>query len=52
MLDAILGHETPPVYAKFYAVSDNEHRVHDTANPFGWTPRDSAETDIREELSP
>lgn len=52
MIDALLSHGDPPVYAKFYAVSNNEHRVHDTANPFGWTPQDSAETDIRAELSP
>ena len=52
MLDAVLTHDDPPVYAKFYAVSNNEHRVHDTANPFGWEPKDSAATDIRAELSP
>ncbi|MEM7625785.1 MAG: NAD(P)-dependent oxidoreductase [Planctomycetota bacterium] len=52
MYDAILSHPDPPVYAKFYAVSDNEHRVHDTVNPFGWEPKNSAETDIRAELSP
>ncbi|MEL7089864.1 MAG: hypothetical protein AAGL98_15700, partial [Planctomycetota bacterium] len=52
MIDAILSHDDPPVYAKFYGVSDNEHRVHDTVNPFGWEPKDSAQTDIRDELSP
>lgn len=27
----------------FYAVSNNATRVHDTSNPFGWTPRDDSE---------
>lgn len=52
MIAAILDHDGPPNYAHFYAVSDNQHRVHDTANPFGWEPKDSASTDIRAELSP
>jgi uronate dehydrogenase len=26
----------------FYAVSKNATRVHDTSNPFGWTPRDDS----------
>lgn len=52
MVRAVVDHDGPPNYALFYAVSDNEHRVHDTANPFGWEPQDSAKTDIREELSP
>lgn len=52
MYQAILEHDEPPNYCHFYAVSDNEERVHDTANPFGWVPRDSASVDIRTELSP
>ncbi|MEM9417952.1 MAG: NAD(P)-dependent oxidoreductase [Planctomycetota bacterium] len=52
MVRAILDHDDPPNYAKLYAVSDNEHRVHDTANPFGWVPQDSAPVDIRADLSP
>lgn len=27
----------------FYAVSKNATRVHDTSNPFGWTPRDDSD---------
>lgn len=42
MIDAVLSHDDPPVCSTFYAVSDNEGRVHDTTNPFGWTPRDGA----------
>jgi len=52
MMRTIIDHPDPPEYAKLYAVSDNEHRVHDTANPFGWTPQDSAEVDMRADLAP
>lgn len=52
MVRAILDHDAPPVYAKLYAVSDNEHRVHDTANPFGWSPKDSATVDMRADIAP
>ncbi|MEM6458311.1 MAG: NAD(P)-dependent oxidoreductase [Planctomycetota bacterium] len=52
LMHAVLAHDDPPAYAKLYAVSDNEHRVHDTANPFGWEPQDSAPVDIRADLSP
>jgi hypothetical protein len=34
-----------PVRARatvFYAVSDNATRLHDTANPFGWSPQDDS----------
>ncbi len=34
--------QTPPLTSKFsvfYAVSDNHGRIHDTSNPFGWTPQ-------------
>ncbi len=34
-----------PVFGRstvFYAVSDNATRIHDTANPFGWKPRDDS----------
>ncbi|MEM9914354.1 MAG: NAD(P)-dependent oxidoreductase [Planctomycetota bacterium] len=52
MVRTILDHDDPPTYAKLYAVSDNEHRVHDTANPFGWSPNDSAPVDMRADLAP
>ncbi len=42
LIDAVLSTEDRPPYARLYAVSDNEGRVHDTANPFGWTPQDRA----------
>jgi len=28
----------PDRYVALYAVSDNNRRVHDTTNPFGWVP--------------
>ena len=31
-----------PTFSLMYAVSDNVGRVHDVANPFGWSPVDSA----------
>lgn len=37
--------ESPAVpgnYAIVYAVSNNKDRLHDTTNPFGWTPLDGA----------
>jgi len=40
MIDAVLRHDNPPPHCTFYAVSDNENRVHDTKNPFGWVPCD------------
>lgn len=52
MARAVVDHPAPPVYSLFYAVSANDHRVHDTTNPFGWEPKDAADADIRAELSP
>ena len=37
-----LAADWPDPFTLCYAVSDNEGRVHDTANPFGWTPSDGA----------
>jgi predicted HD phosphohydrolase len=34
--------EVPGGFCLFYAVSDNDGRVHDTRNPFGWHPLDRA----------
>lgn len=39
----IVESSAPPEAALVYAVSDNEGRAHDTANPFGWEPVDRAE---------
>ena len=42
-VSASISHE--PVRGRatvFYAVSNNATRVHDTSNPFGWTPRDDS----------
>ncbi len=52
LIRSIIAHEGGPNWTNLYAVSDNEHRVHDTVNPFGWTPKDRATADIRAELSP
>ena len=52
LIRAIVAHEGGPDWTHFYAVSDNEHRVHDTANPFGWEPQDGSETRMRGELAP
>lgn len=43
LLIRIIEAEDPPISSLLTAVSDNEGRVHDTANPFGWVPRDRAE---------
>jgi nucleoside-diphosphate-sugar epimerase len=32
----------------FYAVSDNADRIHDTANPFGWKPKDDSADRIQQ----
>lgn len=42
-IDACLSAEPLPGRSSvFYAVSDNADRIHDTANPFGWRPRESS----------
>ncbi len=35
--------EIPNNFVLMYAVSDNERRIHDVSNPFGWTPKEKAE---------
>ena len=52
MIRAVVEHEGGPDWAHFYAVSNNEHRVHDTVNPFGWEPQDESCTEMRAELAP
>ena len=37
-----LAADWPDPFTLCYAVSDNEGRVHDTTNPFGWVPEDRA----------
>ncbi len=40
MINACLSADkVPGNYSLFYAVSNNKDRVHDTSNPFGWTPK-------------
>jgi len=39
---AVKAMEVPGGHGVFYAVSDNTGRLHDTANPFGWTPQDNS----------
>jgi nucleoside-diphosphate-sugar epimerase len=42
-IDACLVAEPVPGRSTvFYAVSNNDGRIHDTANPFGWTPTDNS----------
>src|SRR5580693_4472996 len=42
-IDACLSTEPLPGRSSvFYAVSDNADRIHDTTNPFGWTPKDDS----------
>ena len=42
-VDACLAVEPVPRRATvFYAVSNNTDRIHDTANPFGWRPKDDS----------
>jgi nucleoside-diphosphate-sugar epimerase len=36
------GQPTPRRATIFYAVSNNADRIHDTANPFGWEPKDNS----------
>ncbi len=38
----VVKQDAPRRFLVLYAVSDNEGRVHDVTNPFGWTPRDGA----------
>lgn len=38
----IAAEEVPNNFAVFYAVSDNEGRIHSTDNPFGWQPIDNS----------
>jgi uronate dehydrogenase len=43
LVDACLtAPAVPGRYAAFYGVSDNERRVHDITNPFGWVPEPRA----------
>jgi nucleoside-diphosphate-sugar epimerase len=42
-IDACLASEPVPGRSTvFYAVSNNADRIHDTANPFGWKPKDNS----------
>ncbi|MGA9285982.1 MAG: NAD(P)-dependent oxidoreductase [Solirubrobacteraceae bacterium] len=42
-IDACLSTEPLPGRSSvFYAVSANADRIHDTTNPFGWSPRDNS----------
>jgi NAD+ dependent glucose-6-phosphate dehydrogenase len=42
-IDACLSTEPLPGRSSlFYAVSNNADRIHDTTNPFGWSPRDNS----------
>lgn len=42
-IDACLAPDPVPGRSTvFYAVSDNADRIHDTANPFGWKPKESS----------
>jgi nucleoside-diphosphate-sugar epimerase len=42
-IDACLaGEPVPGRSTVFYAVSNNADRIHDTINPFGWTPKDNS----------
>lgn len=42
-VEACVNAETvPDAYAVFYAVSNNDGRIHDTKNPFGWEPKDNS----------
>ncbi len=42
-IDACLGSDPVPGRSTvFYAVSNNAERIHDTANPFGWKPKESS----------
>jgi nucleoside-diphosphate-sugar epimerase len=42
-VDACLATEPVPRRSTvFYAVSNNADRIHDTANPFGWKPKDNS----------
>lgn len=43
LVHSILQTETvPDNFSVIYAVSDNQGRIHDLANPFGWTPQDKS----------
>ena len=45
LIKIVLEAETvPDNFVLMYAVSDNEGRIHDISNPFGWEPKDKAET--------
>ena len=42
-IEACLSAEPVPGRSSvFYAVSANADRIHDTSNPFGWSPRDNS----------
>ena len=36
------ANEIPDNFVVMYGMSDNPGRIHDTSNPFGWKPKDSA----------
>mgnify|MGYP001607368587 CR=1 FL=1 len=44
LIKKIIGaEEIPNNFVLMYAVSDNERRIHDISNPFGWIPQEKAE---------
>jgi len=44
LIRAILKSKSVPEnYATVYGVSNNNNRIHDISNPFGWVPQDKAE---------
>lgn len=38
----VTAKSVPERHAVFYVVSDNDSRIHDIKNPFGWTPKDNS----------
>lgn len=42
MLACVNAESAPGNFALFYAVSDNDGRLHSTENPFGWQPKDNS----------
>ncbi|MBN2094610.1 MAG: NAD(P)-dependent oxidoreductase [Candidatus Aenigmarchaeota archaeon] len=44
LIKKCLEEPIPGNFAAIYAVSENEGKVHDTSNPVGWAPKDSAQT--------
>jgi nucleoside-diphosphate-sugar epimerase len=43
LIDAALTRDWPEPYTLCYGVSNNEGRVHDLSNPWGWSPAERAE---------